>query len=147
LSIQSLKVYADTSFLVSLYCPDVHSVRAVQEVRRSKPSILLSPLTELELGNALELRIFREEASSIEIRAARAEMQKHIQSGFFSVVSMPVTAYELAQRIAFRQTAATGVRTLDILHVASALLLRVEQFWTFDARQAKLAKDEGLNVH
>jgi predicted nucleic acid-binding protein len=67
-----------------------------------------------------------------------------VQAGFFSAAGIPVTAYELSQRIAFRQTAATGVRTLDILHVASALLLRAEKFWTFDARQAKLAEAEGL---
>jgi predicted nucleic acid-binding protein len=141
-----LKVYADTSFLVSLYCPDVNSPRAVRDVRRSAPAIMLTPLTELELTNALELRVYRREASSAEIRAARSEFQKHIQEGFFSVAGIPVTAYELAQRIAFRQTAATGVRTLDILHVASALLLRAEKFWTFDTRQAKLAETEGLRL-
>lgn len=108
--------------------------------------MVLTPLTELELANALELRVFRKEASSAQIRAARAEMQKHIRNGFFSMVAMPVTAYELAQRIAGRQTAATGVRTLDILHVASALLLHAEMFWTFDARQASLAADEGLRL-
>jgi len=141
-----LKVYADTSFLVSLYCLDAHSAGAVRQVRRSSPAMILTPLTELELANALELRVFRKEASSVEIRAARAEMQKHIQGGFFSIVAMPVTVHELAQRIAFRQTAATGARTLDILHVSSALLLGAERFWTFDARQARLAEDEGLQV-
>ena len=33
-----------------------------------------------------------------------------------------------------------GLRTLDILHVASALLLQAERFWTFDQRQSELAK-------
>ncbi len=39
-----------------------------------------------------------------------------------------------------------GVRTLDSLHVAAALQLKAEQFWTFDARQAKLAQAEGLKT-
>jgi predicted nucleic acid-binding protein len=38
------------------------------------------------------------------------------------------------------------VRTLDSLHVACALQLKAEQFWTFDERQAKLAKAEGLKA-
>jgi predicted nucleic acid-binding protein len=38
------------------------------------------------------------------------------------------------------------MRTLDSLHVASALLLKAERFWTFDERQAKLAKAEGLKT-
>lgn len=141
-----MKVYADSSFLVSLYCLDVHSVRAAEDVQRSKPELMLTPLTELELTNALELRVFRNEASISEIRAARAELQQHIADGFFRMVAMPVTAYEFSRRIALKQTATRGTRTLDILHVASAVLLRAEKFWTFDTRQAKAARDEGLKL-
>jgi len=36
--------------------------------------------------------------------------------------------------------------TLDTLHVASALELGAERFWTFDERQAKLARAVGLKV-
>ncbi len=36
--------------------------------------------------------------------------------------------------------------TLDTLHVASALELGAERFWTFDEQQAKLAKAAGLTV-
>jgi predicted nucleic acid-binding protein len=110
------------------------------------PAMVLTPLTELELTNALQLRVFRKEASASEIRAARGELEKHIRSGVFSVVAMPVTAYELAQRIALRRTIASGARTLDILHVASAVLLQAEKFWTFDSRQAELARAEGLQL-
>jgi predicted nucleic acid-binding protein len=39
-----------------------------------------------------------------------------------------------------------GVRTLDTLHVACALELKADRFWTFDDRQAKLAKAQGLNI-
>jgi predicted nucleic acid-binding protein len=38
------------------------------------------------------------------------------------------------------------VRTLDSLHVASALELKADRFWTFDERQAKLAKVVGLKA-
>jgi predicted nucleic acid-binding protein len=34
------------------------------------------------------------------------------------------------------------LRTLDIVHVASALLLKPEVFYTFDRRQSKLARAE-----
>jgi hypothetical protein len=39
-----------------------------------------------------------------------------------------------------------GVRTLDTCTVACALPLQAEQFWTFDERQAKLAKAVGLKT-
>jgi predicted nucleic acid-binding protein len=141
-----LKVYADTSFLVSLYSLDAQSAKAARVVHRLEPSVFLTPLVELELSNALELRVFRKEATTAEIRAARAEVQNHIADGFFTMAAMPITVYELARRIALKQTAAKGARTLDILHVASAILLRAEKFWTFDERQATVARTEGLRL-
>ena len=40
----------------------------------------------------------------------------------------------------------SAFRTLDTLHVASALELKAEHFWTFDDRQAKLALAVGLKT-
>jgi predicted nucleic acid-binding protein len=39
-----------------------------------------------------------------------------------------------------------GMRTLDTLHVACALKLKADSFWTFDERQMKLAKAMGLKT-
>lgn len=141
-----MNVYADTSALVPLYSLDAHSAKAARLIQRFNPSMFLTPVVELELTNALALRIFRKEATATEIRLAVAEQQEHVVDGFFKVVAMPVTAYEQARRIALKQSAATGTRTLDILHVACAILLRAERFWTFDERQARLARAEGLKL-
>lgn len=40
----------------------------------------------------------------------------------------------------------TGTRSLDILHVATALVLGCQTFHTFDTRQGKLARAAGLKV-
>jgi len=45
-----------------------------------------------------------------------------------------------------QRTAKGGNRTLDILHVATAVHLGAKQFLTFDARQRELAKYAGLRV-
>jgi predicted nucleic acid-binding protein len=139
-----LRAYADTSFLVSLYSLDVNSPRAASEVSRLKPTVLLTPLGELELANALELRIFRGEASRGEIKAAHVKFREHVERGFFSLQAMPTVVYERARQIARRRTANAGLCTLDILHIASALLLNAEIFLTFDARQLKIAGLAGL---
>jgi predicted nucleic acid-binding protein len=115
-------------------------------VRLLNPVVLLTPLGELELTHALELRIFRKEATATAIRTAQGRIQEHVQAGFFSVQAMPMTAYERARRMARRHSAQLGVRTLDILHVACAILLEGERFLTFDQRQRKLAQAEGLRV-
>ena len=65
-------------------------------------------------------------------------------AGLWMEVGLPELAFETCVQLAQRHGARLGVRTLDSLHVASALELRAERFWTFDARQAKLAHAEGL---
>jgi len=52
--------------------------------------------------------------------------------------------WERAVRLSQRRVAKLGVRTLDVLHVATALLLTLDVFYTFDGRQ--LARGEGLRV-
>ncbi len=140
-----MTVYADTSFLVSLYFSDAHSAIAARALQ-AKPTICLTPLIELELINALELALFRRWAEASAIRASLAAFRQDIERGVYSLKPMPDAAYELAARIARRRSARLGTRTLDILHVASALLLQAGRFLTFDARQRRLARAEGLKV-
>jgi len=59
---------------------------------------------------------------------------------------MPEQAFELCADLARRYGTKFGMRTLDSLHVASALELKADRFWTFDERQGKLAKAMGLKV-
>jgi len=58
----------------------------------------------------------------------------------------PEGTFARATEIARAYVARTGTRTLDTLHVAAALELKAERFWTFDDRQAKLAKAVGLKL-
>jgi predicted nucleic acid-binding protein len=51
-----------------------------------------------------------------------------------------------ASLISARQTPRVGTRALDVLHVASAVVLGAEDFYTFDQSQAELARAEGLVV-
>jgi len=59
---------------------------------------------------------------------------------------MPDQALELCSELGRRWGSKIGIRTLDSLHVACALELKADQFWTFDERQSKLAKAEGLKT-
>jgi predicted nucleic acid-binding protein len=54
--------------------------------------------------------------------------------------------YRRALRLSRDWGGTLGVRTLDILHVASALELRLGEFVTGDKRQAELAEKCGLIV-
>ncbi len=51
-----------------------------------------------------------------------------------------------AESLAERHTPIIGARSLDVLHVAAALVLGATDFCTLDTRQGKLAQLAGLNV-
>ena len=61
-------------------------------------------------------------------------------------VDFPSRAWETAIELARKHGPTLGVRTLDSLHVACALELKAERFWTFDERQARLAEAVGLDT-
>jgi predicted nucleic acid-binding protein len=141
-----LNAYADTSFLVSLYFLDTNSGEAAKRIEVLGPTLLFTPFLELELSNAFELRIFRGHANSSEVVRLYDQIREDIDSGFLSLQAMPDAVYQRARDIARERTGELGVRSLDVLHVASALLLKADAFLTFDQRQAKLARAEGLSL-
>ena len=138
--------YADTSFLVSIYVLDANSARAAAKMKRAKLPILLNSLGELELMNALSLRLFRGELTPSRAAAAHALVRKDIEDGILLLQPLTHAVFEKAKQIARSRTPQLGARTLDILHVASALELQADSFYTFDRIQANLAKAEGLIV-
>lgn len=66
--------------------------------------------------------------------------------GLWNQIDLPLNTMETCIELARRYTSQFGTRTLDTLHVAAALELKAERFWTFDDRQAKLAKAVGLKL-
>lgn len=141
-----MSTYADTSFLVSLYVFDGNSVRASASFSRLGLPVLLTPLVETEIANAFQLRIFRKDSSKDNINISADLFSRDIRAGMFELRSLGAQVYREATEIAARRTATLGTRTLDLLHVASALVLKADVFCTFDRNQAKLAAAEGLKV-
>jgi len=141
-----LNAYADASLLGSLYIADANSARASAKITRARLPLLVSSLSEVELTNALSLWVFRKRISVLEARSAFELFEKDVAEGVFLLRSVPANAYERARNIAQAQTPLLGTRSLDLLHVACAQSLRATRFYTFDARQAKLAEAEGLEL-
>jgi predicted nucleic acid-binding protein len=138
--------YADTSFLISLYTADANTVAAAQYAPLAEPAFPLTPFGRLELINAIHLRCFRGENPMSEAQADLDAVAADVASGILALIPTPAAMFERAQTLAAKHTARLGVRSLDILHVAVALELRAEAFFTFDRRQARLARAEGLTT-
>jgi predicted nucleic acid-binding protein len=136
--------YLETSFLVSLYTRDANSAAAAACIHEAGGPFPLTSFGEVELTNAIELRLFRREITAAEERAALADVASHLASGVFSALPTPAVMYDMARQLSRKHTAALGTRTLDILHVASALVLEAKSFYTFDRKQAQLARAAGL---
>lgn len=136
-------IYVDSNFLVSSYVQDAHSAEAVRRMEQI-PSIWLTPLNEAELFHALQQYVFRGALSADSAHLHWAEFQGDCAQGVWRVVAFPDAAWTVAIELARRYGPQLGVRTLDSLHVACALELRAERFWTFDERQARLADAVGL---
>ncbi len=138
-----MTVYADTSFFVSLYVADRHSVDA-ERLIDSRPRVWFTPLHHAEWAHAIAQLVFRGGMLAVDARQVHRELEKDRTSGLWVETTMPEQVFEVCADLARRHGARLGVRTLDSLHVASALQLKSEQFWTFDERQAKLAQAVGL---
>lgn len=139
-----MKAFCDASFLVSLYTPDANTAKAIQQCSRGAAGLAVTPLAELEVVNALQLRLFRRELTQAEVTAAGEAFRRDLADGVYTSFVVSLAIYEKARSLSRKHTSSIGCRSLDILHVAAALVMRADILYTFDDRQKSLAKLEGL---
>lgn len=142
-----MKIYADPSFLVSLYIPDANSSAALRTMQASSGDRFVTALCELEVVNAFGLRVFRKQASPAEANAALTNFEKDLHEGLFQLRGLPERVFERAKQLSQQTTAKLGTRTADLVHVAAALELGVDCFYSFDQQQRKLAHAVRLKLN
>lgn len=139
--------YADTSFLVSLYGRDLNSFIAVSLLKEHQPVFLVTPFVETEFTCIVFAITARPKGWTVnEARAMEENFAHDLQSGVWQWEDFPLEAWARARELSRRHGPALGCRALDALHVASALALASDDFYTFDRNQAKLARAAGLKV-
>ena len=127
----------DSSFLFSLYVLDVNSTLASARIKRAVLPLLLTDVGKIEILNAVGLRLYRKELRPSEVKKVYGLFREDIQQGVVQIVPLPAAAYH---------TPLLGTRTLDVLQVAGALVLKADAFYTFDQKQATLAIAVGLTI-
>ena len=138
--------YSDTSFLVALYVEEDHTTSAHQCMERIS-SLPFTSFHRLELRSALRARVFRETLTRQDLQMALRLSDEDLLNG--TLRHMPLVwadAFREAERLGEAHGAETGVRSGDLLHVASAVVLDAKEFVTFDQRQKELARRAGLKV-
>lgn len=140
-----MRSYTDTSVLVSPYVQDNYSALA-DKLLTSDERIFLTPLHVAEWTHAIAQHVFRGLMPLSQAERLMDQFQTDRSTGLWIEVAFPENAFELCANLAQKYGPTIGMRTLDTLHVACALELKAERFWTFDERQKKLAKAQGLKT-
>ncbi len=145
--------FADTSLLCALYCRQDNTDEADALVAGFGESLCISSLVAFEFRQATRLQVFRfsrhrpQGFSKAEAEKIFMDFDEDLTSGVLEILPAEWgDVHSLAERLSARKTMGGGHRTLDVLHVATALHAGLQTFLTFDANQAALAESEGLQV-
>ena len=131
-STPKIPVYVDSSVLVALVAPAEAQHRTARRWIEVEASLLVtSTLTEVEVGRALVRRAAP--------RAVGAAVRRILDG---------LELIEITSRIrdAAIQVRPANIRSLDAVHVATALIAGAGQFASLDARQQVAAEEMGLKL-
>jgi predicted nucleic acid-binding protein len=140
-----LIAYADSSVLVALYIWDSHSL-AAKEMVKSDLRVCFTPLHLAECCHAIAQQVFQGRILPDQAEVAYEDLQRDLSAGVWVETAIPESAFVLCAELGRRYGPKIAIRTLDTLHVACALELKADRFLTFDDRQKKLAKTQGLKL-
>ena len=142
-----MDAYFDSAIIVKLYVKEATSPDAIRLVGAYVAPYALTQWQELEVKNAIRLKAFRAEITAAEMSQSIAAFEQDIAAGRWRRPAYTAaTVEQKADELSAGHSAILGCRTLDIIHVAAALVLGAKEFVTFDGRQGALAKQVGLTV-
>lgn len=135
--------YFDTSVLVKRYVKEEGSTTARRLLRRYR--FLSSAVAPVEVLSALSRRRMAGELTHRDFLAIRSRLHK--DRSYWELVEVGPIVLSQAEELVQK----TGLRTLDALHVASALMFQAASgltlpFITADIRQREAAETLALNL-
>ena len=113
----------------------------------STESRFVSTFGELEVVNAMGLRVFRKEVSASQAQASLNDFENDLRKGVFELRGLSELIFGRAHQLSRQTTAKLGTRTIDILHVAAALELGADYLYSLDNQQRKLAHAVRLKLN
>ena len=145
--------YPDTSFLCALYRRQDNSAAAAAHFKTMPEALHVSSLLLFEFRQSLRFQVWLRAQNpnkgfpQSDCDQAMADLQSDLDSGVTVIVPADwPDVHHRAEQLSARHTGTRGDRAFDLLHIATALHLDARDFLSFDARQRKAAKAEGLKV-
>ena len=153
-----MRPYADSNLFCRFYLRLAKSEIAanLMETARGESDAPL-PVTWLhrvEIMNAFQLYVFAGKTggqvyvTQEQAATAHATFKTDLsEAAFLRPVQIGLPEWEAKfEELSLRHSAKYGFRSYDLLHVASALILNCDEFWSFDPKASKLASLEGLRA-
>ena len=136
-------LYLDTSAFLKLYIREAGSEQVQSMVVSQFEPLPVWEILEMELCNALNLKVFRGELKMSESAVQYSLFRQRQAKGFYFVPELRRAQLMADFRLLSELTPRLGCRTMDILHVACSMQLNPDVFLTFDHRQQELAQTTG----
>jgi predicted nucleic acid-binding protein len=137
--------YADPSALLKLYIQQPESAQMSRWRARARGALAVTHHGRVEIINGICLAGFRHDVTPEAMADALASFDEDFAEGrYIQADILWRAALQRSADLSRRHTLILGCRSLDVLHVASALELQAKNFLTFDSRQQQLAQATGL---
>ena len=143
--------FPDTSFLCAIYRRQDNSPAAAAYFQAMPEELHVSGMLLYEFRQSLRFQVWLHGLDKSkghpqsDCDRALADLQTDLDCGTVVTVTADwPDVHRLAETLSKRHTISGGHRSLDVLHVATALHLGAREFLTFDTNQRKLAVAEKL---
>ena len=141
------RIYADPSALLKLYVHEPESAAMSAWRIRTRGALAVTQHGRLEITNGIALAAFRQAITAEAMTDALASFDEDwVEGRYVQAEGLWRATLRRAADISRRYTPSIGSRSLDVLHVATALELGLPYFVTFDRRQQQLARATGLKL-
>lgn len=141
-------IYPDTSFLLPLYFEgDAFHLHASRIAAKFTESLPFTWLGEIELATTLHRALAGGLIDAEIHRRAFLLVEGDVRGGILAKTPMePARFLPVALDIASKQGKTGSLRTLDLMHVAAAIVIGASTVASFDLRQRGVAKACGLEL-
>ena len=141
--------YWDTSCLLKLYAAEPDSV-ALQSHLLAETTTVTSMITRFELWGALRRKESLGDLRRSAARTALAAYDADVASRLIQIApldTMVLAKFELTIEQCYSRSIPIALRTLDAIHVATALISGETEVVATDSRLREAARFLGLNVY
>lgn len=141
------KTYVDPSALLKLYLNEPESRAMTAWRARVRGPLSVTHHGRVELVNGIALAAHRRFIDEGTFKAALAALDDDFEQGRYAQADLLWrAALQRAMDLSRNFSWTLGTRSLDVLHVASALELGFRSFISFDLKQQKLVRAVGLKL-